>query len=101
MMTSTLLASIAGIVLSLLFSYVPGLSDWYGRQTDTAKRLVMLAILVLVAVGAYGLSCSSFGNQYVPGLTCDEAGASGLAASLVAALIANQATFLISPKVTP
>jgi hypothetical protein len=37
------LAMAAGALLSLAFSYVPGLGDRYGALTPAAKRLVMLA----------------------------------------------------------
>ena len=93
-MTAEKLAVLAGIILSLLFSYIPGLSDWFGKLEGIQKRLVMLALLLVVAAGAFGLSCA----QVITEVTCDQAGAMGLVQAFIAAVIANQATYLISPQ---
>lgn len=97
-MDATLLSTLAAAALSLLFSYVPGLAARYRRLDGTHKRLVMLALLVLVSFGAYGLACSGLGAAFGLALTCDQPGASALVKALVLALIANQATFLIAPR---
>jgi hypothetical protein len=55
----------------------------------------MLVLLVLSAAGAFGLSCWGIFDL---GISCDQAGALGLVRSLVAATVANQATFLLSPR---
>lgn len=93
---STLLASIAGIVLSLAFAYIPGLSTWYGNQTAQVKSLTMLGCLVLAAGGAYALSCWQIFN--ISGLTCDDGGLRTLAAAFIMALAANQSTYLATRK---
>lgn len=93
-MTSELLASIAGIVLSLVFSYLPGASIWFGLLEPIHKRLVMILLILVVAVAVFGLSCSG----WWPTVTCDQAGIHGLIEAFVAALIANQATYLLSPE---
>ena len=94
-MTAEVLSSIAGIVLSLVFSYVPGISDWFGKLEATYKRLVMLALLVVVGIGVFGVTCWGIVKT---GITCDQAGAIGLVKVLVVALVANQSTYLISPR---
>lgn len=40
-MTSDELAAVAGVVLSLAFSYVPGLSGWFDGLRGEYKRLIM------------------------------------------------------------
>lgn len=95
-MTSEKLAIAAGIILSLLFSYVPGLNDWYQKLEGTYKRLIMLSALVMVTAGAFGLSCWNIFPK--PIVTCDLAGAWGLVDALFKALVANQTTYLITPK---
>ena len=95
-MTSEQLAITAGILLSLAFNYIPGLNDWYQALEGTYKRLIMLLALVLVAAGAFGLSCwKVYPNPIV---TCDVPGAWGLVQALFMSLVANQTTYLISPK---
>lgn len=97
-MSSQALAATAATILSLLFSYVPGFKTWYAPLSPTMKRLIMLAFVTLTAAGAFGLACAGWGDQLNLNLTCSHAGALGLLQSLIAALAANQATFLISPK---
>jgi len=94
-MSSELLAGIAGIVLSLLFSYFPGLSGWYDYLLPNAKRFVMLGALLLAALGVFGLACLGKYNL----VSCDVIGAWGLLEYFVFALIANQSVYLLSPEV--
>jgi len=91
-MTADQLASVAGIILSLCFSYIPGVRQWHDKQTPEIKRLIMAACLFVVAAGAFGLSCGGIVNY----VTCDKAGAVGLVSAFISALIANQAAFLIT-----
>ena len=95
-MTSEQLLTVAGIVLSLAFSYIPGLSDRYAALDGTTKRLVMLVLVVLIAGGAFGLTCAKVLSP--AGLTCDQAGAVQLFQNVITALMANQAAFLLTPK---
>jgi hypothetical protein len=93
-MSAEQLAAIAGVILSLLFSYVPGLSNWYGGLDSVKKSLFMAGMLVIVAVAVFGLSCWNV----IAYVTCDRSGALGLLGVLIAALIANQSTYLLSPQ---
>lgn len=96
---STLFPSLAGIVLSLAFGYVPGLEAWYGALSTVGKRVVMLVLLFVVAFGYLALACSPFGAQFgIPVEVCTQAGAVTVVQAFIAALIANQATFLIAAK---
>lgn len=97
-MTSEQLGALAGLILSLAFSYIPGLSDKFAALDATVKRLIMAALLLVVAVVALLLSCA----QIVNTVTCSQAGVIQLVNVFIAALVANQAAFLISPqKVKP
>lgn len=94
-MTTQELSAIAGVLLSLVFSYAPGAKDWFETLTPTFKRLVMLGLLLMATGGVFGLAC----GQVVSGIaTCDRAGAIELARIFVTAVVANQSAFLISPK---
>jgi hypothetical protein len=95
-MTGPQLSALAGIVLSLIFSYVPQVQAWYSAKDSKTQSLIMLGLLVLVAVAVYGISCLA----WWPGLTaitCDKKGAMDLVTAFIAALIANQSTYLLSP----
>lgn len=88
------LASYAGVLLSLLFAYAPGLSAWYDQLDGIYKRLVMAGALLVVSLAVLGLSCSAI----FVFVTCDQAGIVVLARLFVLALIANQATYLIAVR---
>lgn len=91
------IAAIAGAVLSLVFSYVPGAKGWYEGLDGTYKRLVMLGLLALAVLVELGLACSGLGADFGLQVSCDRAGFVALARAFFAALMANQATYLISP----
>ena len=97
-MSADTLSMVAGAVLSLACSYLPGLKDQFERLTSAGKRLIMLALLILVAAGSFGLACSGWGSGLELELTCDQAGALGLARALILAIMANQGAYLISPR---
>jgi hypothetical protein len=92
-MTATTLTVIAGAVLSLLFSYIPGMNTWYAGLNETYKRLIMLGCLVLVTGGIFGLSCTGWWSF----VTCDKVGALQVINALVLAAAANQGAFKLSP----
>ena len=93
-MTSDLLASISGIVLSLVFSYIPGLNTKFAKLDSGIKRLIMAGLLLITAGAAFGLSCA----KIFPTVACSQEGALGLVKVFVMALIANQSAYLISPE---
>lgn len=97
-MTPDLLSSFAAVSLSLMASYLPGFSPWFDALTPNYKRLIMLGLLFLVAAGSYGLACYDLGEILGIPLSCDTPSLIGLLRALLAAIVANQATFLVSPK---
>ncbi len=125
-MTAAQLTSISAVALSLAFSYIPGLNRLYDDQTPTVKRLVMLALLILVTAGIFATAsdaivyvaivyvaivcaaiacaaiacaaCTGLGPHFDIQITCDQGGGLGLLQILITALIANQSAYLISPR---
>lgn len=93
-LTSDLLIMLAASILSLLFSYVPGLNTWFAGMDGTFKRLAMLLLMAITAGAIYGLGCAGVLSS---GITCDQAGLTKLVYMFVLAVIANQATYTISP----
>jgi hypothetical protein len=108
-----MLSILAGSLLALLFAYLPGLSGWYQRLEDqplvlkpldrsagggTRKRLVMLACLAVTAATSFGLACSGWGTYFGLSLSCSQGGAAELLRAFILALIANQSTHRISPR---
>jgi len=98
-MTATELSALAGVALSLLFTYTPGLRTKFEPLSAERKSLIMLVLIVIVAVSVYSASCAGLSLPFVTGeVACDLVGARGLISNVLYALVTNQATFLISPK---
>ena len=93
-MTSELLAGAAGVLMSLIASYVPGVREWFAALEATRKRLVMLGALAAVAVLSTVLSCAGVLSV----VECNQGGVVALVTNFLAALVANQSTYLVSPK---
>jgi hypothetical protein len=96
-MDAQTLALLAGVILSLLFSYIPGLNVWFAALDGSIKRLVMLALLFVVGVGVVGIACAGFGGDIGVAVSCDRAGFVGVLKAFVLALIANQAAYAATP----
>jgi nitrate/nitrite transporter NarK len=93
-MTADQLSAVAGVVLSLVFSYIPGIKSAFAKLDSDYKRLAMGILIVLVAGASFALSCTGV----IAVAVCDRPSVLGLVNAVIAALVANQATFLISPK---
>ncbi|MFC2055399.1 hypothetical protein ACFLV7_14050 [Chloroflexota bacterium] len=60
-MTGSTLATLVASLLSLLFSYVPGFKDCYTPKDPYLKRLIMLALVIVAAMGAFSFACAGLG----------------------------------------
>lgn len=96
-MSAEMLAGVAGILLSLLFAYVPKFKPWFESKKGTTKRLVMGGSLIAAAVGAFGLSCwqpETFRELVV----CSDAGLLDVLWLAIVALVTNQSAYSIAVK---
>jgi hypothetical protein len=100
-MTSELLASIAGIVLSVAFSYIPGLAEKWAALPSDKQRLYMLGIMAVAALAVFGLTCAGLGDWAGVKLACTQSGALELIKIFVFALMANQAAYAVTPRNRP
>ena len=94
-MTPEFVSSIAGIVLSLAFTFIPGLNEWYEPLVKSKKQLIMLGALALVTAGAVGLACVGWFNSPA---TCDQVGIEQAVTAFILAAVANQATYKLTGK---
>jgi hypothetical protein len=94
-MTPEYLSSVAGILLSLAFAYTPGLREWYDAQVPQRKAQVMALALILVAGVLFGYACVQLATLTGADITCDVPGAVSVIKVLIAALVANQAAYLL------
>lgn len=93
-MSPELLASVSGVALSLIFSYVPGLNKKFNALQSDYKRLIMLGALFVIAAGSLGLACIGRYNLY----TCDVDGVWKAFETFILAAIANQSAYALTPK---
>ena len=97
-MTVEQLASIAGVVLSLLLAYVPGLAAWYANKDTASKARIMGALLIIVVLAIFGLACAHIIADLGLAVACTKESALQLVQILIAALVANQATFMLAVR---
>lgn len=93
-MTVETVVGFISAAMAVIFMYLPGLKDKYLALATNYQRLVMLGILVLVVGGSYGLSCFGWFDYF----TCDNEGLIKAGKLLLAAIMANQSTYMILPK---
>jgi hypothetical protein len=94
-MTAEYLSAITGVALSLAFAYIPGLKDAYDAQTSQGKARIMAIALIVVAGGLFGLACANIANLFDVAIVCDVPGLVSVVKALLAALVANQAAYLL------
>ncbi|MGB9673646.1 MAG: hypothetical protein ACPL3P_05870 [Anaerolineales bacterium] len=85
-------------IISLIFSYLPGLQTRFGQLNGSQKRLIMLAALWIVAIMGYILSCTEVGGWLALDFDCSRTGLYTLLKLLFEALVANQTTYALSPR---
>jgi hypothetical protein len=95
-LSPVVLASIVAIVVSLLFNYIPGLRVWFGGLKSQFKSLLMIGVLVVVSFAIWGSGCLGL---LAVNLSCNAQGVVELVKIFVATILANQATYLLSPVV--
>jgi exosortase/archaeosortase len=97
-MSAETFSVIVASVLSLGFSYIPGLNEWFATLESVYKRLYMLALMVIVAGVSYALACTGSGSDVGITLTCDKTGAIALVKLLIFSVMANQSTYQLTPQ---
>jgi hypothetical protein len=94
-LTPAVLAAIAGAVLSLLFSYIPGLNTWYALKEEEIKKLIMALLLLILSASLFGLQCAGVLES---GLSCDKQGVIQLVVIFLSAIVTNQSVYKITPQ---
>lgn len=92
------LSMIAGAILSLIFSYLPGLNEKFNVLKPEHKRLIMLGMIVVVTGGIYLISCAGYGEQIGYVIRCDQSGWIELIKVIIMAAVANQGTYNLTKR---
>jgi hypothetical protein len=93
-MSQEQISMIMGVLISLGFSYIPGLKDWFNKLNGNEKRVIMLVLLLVIPLAGFGLSCFGRGEYY----TCNQDGLWLVLESFILAAIANQGAYQLTPK---
>ena len=94
-MTPEQLTVLAGVLLSLLFAYGPGVKDWFDGKAGTEKRLIMLGALAVISLGIFGANCAGLSLDGTV-IACSKDGLWGLVKVFAGAAILNQTTFSLT-----
>ena len=87
----TFVAAVAGIVLSLALTYIPGLNTWYAPLTSQIKSVIMLGLMAVCAVAIMLLAVYGI-IQTVHPITWTD-----VVAVVVMWMVANQSTYKLAP----
>jgi hypothetical protein len=96
-MTLDTLNALLGAALSLLLSFST-IKNWFENLSGDAKRLSIIGLLALISLASYLLACSPLAPDLGLAVTCDQAGAVALLRAFLAALVASQAAYALTPR---
>jgi len=96
-MSGEALSAVAGVILQLFFAYVPGVKDWYEKQSGSAKGGLQIGLLALLAFGGFLPVCLGWFVNQLP-LECSQAGVEQQIQNFIFALAANQGVYLTAVK---
>jgi hypothetical protein len=97
-MSADSLSLIAGSLLSLAFSYIPGLKAKFDALSTEYKRGVMLGLVLLVAFAIYFLACSPFAMDVGVPITCGKSGMVELIKVIILVAVANQGAYGLTKR---
>ena len=97
-MTADTLSGIVGVLLSLAFSYIPGLNSKFAGLEPVYKRLIMAGLLLICSLAIFGLACVGWLSAYGLELSCDVYGVQKLIGIFIMAMVANQSAYQLSPE---
>lgn len=93
-LNSDMLAGLAGVLISLGCSYLPGVSARWDALDGVWKRLTMAIMLIVVSIVIVVLSCAGV----LQGVECSQNGAWAVLSALFSALTANQSAYALAGK---
>lgn len=88
---------LVGVIISLLFMYLPGLKTWYDKQVN--KALIMLGVLAVVSLGYFGLSCVPWIDMGIA-VKCTLGGFMSVLIAFLQIVVGNQNSYLLTRRLT-
>ena len=75
-LTPDLIVMVAGLLLAIVFDFVPKAKGWFDTKSVEMKRLINAGIMLLVVVVVFGFNCLGWGEGLgIPAVACTQAGA--------------------------
>lgn len=100
-LTPDLIVILAGLILALIFDFVPKAKAWFDTKSVEGKRLVNAAILLVVVVIVFGFNCLGWaGLVGIPSVACTQEGALFMVQLFLLAIGVNYGTHAVSRGVT-
>ena len=93
---SEVLVVLAAAVLSMVFTYMPGLRTQFAALTSEQKQAIQLILIVVLAGFMFLVTC--VGLFSVPGVICSKDGVMSLLVYVFLAAGGNQLTYKLSPQ---
>jgi hypothetical protein len=93
--TSVAIAAIAGAILSLIFSYIPGLNTRFAALTKETQQLSMAGLMLLTTIAVMALGCY---KVIQIDLTCDQNGIVQAVYIFITAIMGNQSIYKLTPQ---
>lgn len=94
-MTPETIASLAGLIISVIFSYFPILRVKYAALSEELKSVIMIALMILAGFAAWGAGCIGWVET---NLACDVSSVQKLIWLILVAIATNQGVHRISPQ---
>jgi hypothetical protein len=89
---------VLGGLTSVLFSYLPGLSEWFDTLGVKQKRLVMAGVLLVISVASVALACAGYAADLGIPVVCSQSGVIEVLKAFVMAVIGNQSAYTLTRK---
>lgn len=92
-----IILAIVGMVIQLLFKFLPALAPWYEKQSQ--KALIMVGFILVVSLAYFGLGCVSFlAEKLGIQVACTLDGSIDLTIAFVWILMSQQVTYVLTRK---
>jgi len=93
-----LIVAITGVLISLLFTFLPGLKTWYENQHGY-KALIMVGLMLLVSIVYFLLGCwPLIAARLSIIVACTANGAIDMGLAFVVAILSNQSTYVLTKR---
>ena len=100
-LTPDLIVMVAGLLLAMVFDFVPKAKAWFDTKSVEMKRLINAGIMLLVVVVVFGFNCLGWGEGLgIPAVACTQEGALFMIQLFVLGIGMNYGTHAVSRAVT-